>query len=273
MSGSVSKAYVSTLTPLSNASGIRVVGYNPTADTFVVLNPSALQGLQGPTGATGPQGPQGPQGVPGSPGTNGKTILSGAGAPTNVMGTPGDWYIDDVNKVMYGPKGASSWPAGFSLIGPQGPQGPAGSGGGSGNIADGTVAGQIAVWNNSTLQWEPQTGVSIVSDRTPTVELAAPTALTFAAHNRRRIVLSAAAALTLAASEVTASGGSGMEFVINNDHSAINTITFGAGITVKQPSTGTGTSGAVKVAVDGRIAVEVYPKGAGLIAKIGGDVA
>lgn len=274
MSGStLQDAHVSQLIPRANAAGSVVIGYDPTADTFIALYPSALQGQQGPEGRQGPAGPQGPQGVPGSPGTNGKTVLNGNGPPAASLGTNGDHYLDVQNKVWYGPKANGAWPAGFSIVGPQGPKGDPGTGGTAANIADGIEDGQIAVWSASQGKWVPQTGVSINADRTQTVEINANTALTFAAHNRRRIVLSAAANLTLAASEVNSGGGSGMEFVVNNHHSAINAITFGAGITVIQPATGTGSGGAVKVKPSGRIVVEVYPVGAGLTAMVGGDVA
>lgn len=275
MSGTVSDAHVSQLVPRATASGAVVVAYDATADTFVTIMPSALTGQTGPQGPAGAQGAQGPQGVPGSPGTNGKTILNGAGAPSDSVGTNGDFWIDTQNWKIFGPKANGAWPAsGTSLIGPQGPAGADGVGGGeAANIADGTTDGQMPLWSTSQGKYLPQTGVSINADRTQTVELNANTALTFAAHNRRRIVLTAAAALTLAQSEVTANGGSGMEFVVNNHHSAANSLTFGAGITVVQPATGTGSGGAVNIKPQGRIVVEVYPVGAGLTAMVGGDVA
>lgn len=279
MSGST-VVNVSLLVPRSTASGVTIVAYDPVADAFATLNPSALTGQTGPAGPTGPTGPQGPQGVPGSAGTNGKTVLNGAGTPSAGLGTNGDFYYDSQNKLWYGPKANGAWPAGFSIVGPQGPQGPQGpagtngtGGSGTANLDNGTVTGQFPVWNQTSGKYEPQTGVSITGDRTPTVELNAATALTFTAHNRRNVVQAALAPLTLAASEVGTAPNQGFELTVNNDHTAVNTLTFGAGIIVKQPATGTGTSGQVKIAVDGVIAVQIYPKGSGLIAKVRGDVA
>jgi hypothetical protein len=280
MSGSTSQAHVSQLVPRSNSSGVYVLAYDPIADSFASLFPSALQGLQGPQGAQGATGPQGPQGLPGSPGANGSSILNGFGAPSSALGANNDFYLDRQNWLIYGPKTNGAWGSGVSIIGPQGPQGvqgptgPAGSGGsGTATLAPGTVDGQILVWSATSSSWIAQTGVSIVADRSPTVEINTNTALTFAGHNRRNIVLSAAASLTLAASEIGTSPSQGMEFTINNDHSAVNQITFGSGITVSQPSTGTGAGGVVKVAASGLVAVQIYPKSTALIAKCRGDVA
>lgn len=279
MSGSTI-AYVSQLVPRSNAAGTRVLAYDPVSDTFTALTPGSLQGLQGPQGAAGPQGPQGPQGVPGSPGSNGNTVRNGIGVPSPAIGVAGDFYIDIQNWLIFGPK-TTVWGDGRSLVGPQGaqgPQGPAGAdgtggGGGTANLDNGTLDGQIAVWSAGQAKWVPQTGTSIVADRSPTVELNAATAITFAAHNRRNLALSALAPLTLAASEVGTAPNIGMEFTVNNDHTEVNTLTFAAGITVRQPSTGTGTGGQVRIAVDGLVAVQIYPKGAAIIAKVRGDVA
>lgn len=277
MSGST-KISVSTLIPRSNPAGAVVVGYDPANDTFITLTTAALTGLQGPQGIQGPAGPQGIQGVPGSAGINGKTILNGDGPPAGSLGTNGDFYLDITNKNFYGPKANGLWPAGFSIVGPQGPQGiqgPAGTGGGGGtaNLDNGTADGQVAVWNQSLAKYQPQTGTAITGDRTPTVELNAATALTFVNHNRRNVVLSANAPLTLAVSEVGTVPNQGFECVINNDHTAVNQITFAAGLTVNQPAAGTGTGGIVKIGIGGTVAVQVYPKGATLIAKVRGDVA
>ncbi len=267
-------AHVSQLTLRTNAAGTVIVGYDPVADVFVTLAPSALQGIQGPAGATGATGPTGAQGVPGSAGTNGRTVLSGIGVPASSTGSNGDFYIDISSWRIHGPKANGAWPGGVNLVGPAGPTGPTGSGGGGGMPAGG-VAGQILVSDGTSAVWT--TGTSIVADRTPTVAIATPTALTFANHNRRRIALTAAANLTLSVSEVNA-GGSGMEFTVTNRHTSINQITFGAGITVLQPATGTGTGGVVKIGAGSastyrKIVVDIYPLGADRVAEISGDVA
>ena len=97
--------------------------------------PMGAQGPIGPTGATGPigltgaQGPigsAGPTGQTGAAGTNGKTILSGVVAPTDGVGTNGDFYIDTLTNLLYGPKANDTWPAGVSLVGAMGPAGPIG---------------------------------------------------------------------------------------------------------------------------------------------------
>jgi hypothetical protein len=75
------------------------------------------------TNMPGPPGPTGPVGPP-----NGNTIWSGSGAPTAGIGQNGDFYIDNVGHVIYGPKASGAWPGtGVSLIGPAGPPGPPGS--------------------------------------------------------------------------------------------------------------------------------------------------
>jgi hypothetical protein len=68
----------------------------------------------------------------GGSGTDGKTVLSGSGAPSNSLGTDGDFYIDIVAWDIYGPKSGGTWPAGVSLIGPEGPQGDPGPTGATG---------------------------------------------------------------------------------------------------------------------------------------------
>lgn len=58
----------------------------------------------------------------------GNTILHGEGAPSNAIGVEGDYYLDELHARLYGAKGATEWPVGFtSLVGPAGPEGPKGS--------------------------------------------------------------------------------------------------------------------------------------------------
>ena len=56
-------------------------------------------------------------------GTVGNTVLNGESAPTSVIGNLGDYFIDNTNKLLYGPKTNSGWGSGASLIGPKGDQG------------------------------------------------------------------------------------------------------------------------------------------------------
>jgi len=71
-------------------------------------------------------------------GLNGKTVLNGTTAPSNAIGTDGDFYINTVTNQIFGPKAAGVWGAGTSLIGPTGatgatgPAGPAGATGATG---------------------------------------------------------------------------------------------------------------------------------------------
>ncbi len=59
------------------------------------------------------------KGVDGINGTNGKTILSGSGAPAGGIGSNGDFYIDTVAFELYGPKGTPSagWNTPISIKG------------------------------------------------------------------------------------------------------------------------------------------------------------
>ena len=66
-------------------------------------------GAQGPKGDTGATGAQGPKGDTGATGQDGTKIYAGEGAPTANKGYIGDWYIDTINKRLYGPKTTSGW--------------------------------------------------------------------------------------------------------------------------------------------------------------------
>lgn len=55
------------------------------------------------------------------------TILNGTVAPTSAVGFPGDFYINTVDYLIYGPKVGTAWGAPRSLIGP--------GGSGSGNVS------------------------------------------------------------------------------------------------------------------------------------------
>jgi hypothetical protein len=102
---------------------------------------TGLQGLIGLTGATGAQGPIGLTGATGAAGTNGtngingingNTIFSGTAAPAAGVGVTGDFYIDTVANVIYGPKVALGWLAGTSLVGATGATGANGATGAAG---------------------------------------------------------------------------------------------------------------------------------------------
>jgi hypothetical protein len=63
----------------------------------------------------GEQGPEGKQGIQGIKGADGKTILSGEGAPAMNVGAIGDFYIDTKNLLFFGPKSDNSWGVGSAL--------------------------------------------------------------------------------------------------------------------------------------------------------------
>jgi hypothetical protein len=283
----------------SSATGTKILAIDLQTGDWTAITPEALRGLTGPAGpqgsagspgsqgpagapgAQGPQGPQGIQGVAGPAGAAGTRIHFGSGVPSAATGANGDFFIDSASADynFYGPKTAGAWPVTpKALRGPQGPQGPAGTGGGASNILAGDSPGDIPMWDPADARYEPADPASIVDDHVPTIPIAAATQITAASHNRRNIRLTALAPLTLTLANAGGASAAGMEFLVNNDHSAINTITFGSTsteFTVKQPSNGTGTGQQIKIAVDGLVSVFIYPNGAGtgFIAKIRGDVA
>jgi hypothetical protein len=101
--------------------------------------------FDGAAGATGPQGPAG---------NNGKTVLSGQGAPGLSTGTDGDYYVDLLTYYLYGPKATGVWPAGISLVGPEGPEGPPGP---PGTVDQATILSQIALPGGNPLSRQPLT--------------------------------------------------------------------------------------------------------------------
>lgn len=65
---------------------------------------------------------------PGTQGPSGPGILNGNGIPNPDVGGLGEFYLDIINLVIYGPKSTSGWGTGTTIIGPQGPQGDPGTG-------------------------------------------------------------------------------------------------------------------------------------------------
>jgi len=121
------------------------------------VGPRGPAGEQGLQGAQGEAGEQGPPGDPGPAGVDGRTILSGAGAPSSGLGENGDFYLDTAASRLYGPKTAGAWGSGVSLIGPQGIQGPVGPDGPQGQAgATGATGSQGPAGPNLTFaesQW------------------------------------------------------------------------------------------------------------------------
>jgi len=77
-------------------------------------------------GEVGPRGTVGPAGDPGPAGVDGRTVLHGPDDPVD-EGLDGDFYINELTWIIFGPKAADTWPAGVPLVGPIGPAGSAGS--------------------------------------------------------------------------------------------------------------------------------------------------
>ena len=71
-------------------------------------------GAPGPKGADGKEGKQGPKGADG---TKRNTLFSGSGIPNNSLGDEGDFYIDMLNKRLYGPKTNTGWTDRFIGLG------------------------------------------------------------------------------------------------------------------------------------------------------------
>ena len=124
--------------------------------------PHGIQGIQGPEGPQGQQGiqgiqgPAGEDGADGLAGSDGRTILSGSGAPTT-QGEDGDFYLDTAASSIYGPKNVT-WPAGVSLIGPAGADGV-----GIPSISEGDASKVLAVKSDeSGAEWvdAPSGGVA-----------------------------------------------------------------------------------------------------------------
>ncbi|MDQ0109848.1 hypothetical protein J2T02_004993 [Chitinophaga terrae (ex Kim and Jung 2007)] len=102
----------------------------------ILLFSCSKDGSPGPKGDTGAQGIQGPVGPAGK---NGTTMYAGDGAPTANIGQVGDFYLDKISGMLYGPKTSSGWTALFSMKGPKGDpgaQGPKGNTGAQGPKGD-----------------------------------------------------------------------------------------------------------------------------------------
>ena len=97
------------------------------------------QGLKGDKGDEGPRGLKGDQGLQGLPGNDGKTIHSITGSPAGSLGNIGDYALNPVSSLLYGPKtSATSWPAGRSIRGEKGDKGDEGPRGDTGLPGTGT---------------------------------------------------------------------------------------------------------------------------------------
>lgn len=144
---------------------------------------------------------------------------------------------------------------------------------GASNVNNGTVDRQIPVWSTATSKYEPELLPGDNAKRIQTVLRSGATVISFLEYNNKNIVLTANAPLTLAASEAGQLPDLGMAFMVKNRHTAINTITFGAGLVVDAYPAGTGSGGAVKIAPKGSITVHVYPgENSTVIAEVRGQI-
>jgi hypothetical protein len=139
----------------ATGAGLQVKGYYATYNLFIAERGTGSAGdgyvvgndlyiwqgstwqnvgpILGPTGPTGPSGgPTGPTGPGGVTGPAGPGILSGNIPPTSDVGVNGQFYINTVTNVLFGPKTNGIWPAGVTCVGPTGPTGAAGTEGATG---------------------------------------------------------------------------------------------------------------------------------------------
>jgi hypothetical protein len=131
-----------------------------------MIGPTGADGPEGQQGDDGPQGISGADGADGVDGADGATIMYQSGLPDSSDGNVGDFYLESVDYVLYGPKGTSlgsEWTefnAGVSLIGPPGADGADGADG------DLTLAGLYAALTSVDES-------IVITDNTTTLDLSA----------------------------------------------------------------------------------------------------
>jgi hypothetical protein len=196
----------------------------PTGADSTVPGPKGDTGDTGPTGATGPAstvpGPQGLPGTQGIAGPAGNTVLSDSGAPSNVVGVDGDWYIQTGAWRLFGPKTGGSWPGtSTSLVGPAGANGtdgmtvlsgtvpPTGSNGKAGDFWIDTTAWMI--YGPKTATWPA--GTSLVGPAGPAGSGGGANLVT-TQNTTSTTAMSATPALTVAQVNGTTNNWSELEF-------------------------------------------------------------
>lgn len=129
---------VSTGDAGSSASVINSGSSSAAVFDFIIPRGNDGIGIQGPPGPQGQsiQGPQGIQGIQGIPGPKGSTIIAGSGIPPTATGVDGDYFLDQTNAYLYGPKAGGFWTGTFIDL----------RGG-----ASGVNYGQRAITNNATV--------------------------------------------------------------------------------------------------------------------------
>lgn len=100
---------------------LRMTTYLTFFLSLIFLISLVISGCEGPSGADGPQGPTGPVGPAGE---NGSVIHAGQGEPGSGIGNPGDYYLDTLNSLLYGPKTEdNTWGIPIDLKGADGQDG------------------------------------------------------------------------------------------------------------------------------------------------------
>lgn len=98
----------------------------------------------GKDGSMGPAGDKGDAGAQGSAGMDGKTVLNGTSDPKKDEGKSGDFYLNTNSYVLFGPKTASDWGTGKSILGAKGDKGEKGDKGNTGAKGDKGDKGETA---------------------------------------------------------------------------------------------------------------------------------
>ena len=123
-----------------------------------VPGPKGDKGDPGVQGVPGPKGDKGDPGAQGTKGADGKSILTGAGAPANGLGTNGDAYVDTATGDLY-TKANGTWSKGSNLKGPKGDTGAQGTKGADGkSILTGTGAPANGLGTNGDAYVDTATG-------------------------------------------------------------------------------------------------------------------
>jgi len=99
-------------------------------------------------------------------------LLTGSGAPSDLIGVNGDVYIDTTNDILYGPKANDVWPTpGDNLVGAQGatgPQGSTGPQGATGPQGDDSIEISPTPPSNTDILWVDTSATSTAGVTGPT---------------------------------------------------------------------------------------------------------
>ena len=121
--GTAATIQVGTVTTGAAGSNATIVNSGDTTNAvfnFTIPRGDTGIGAQGPVGPPGPsvQGPPGVQGNPGIQGAPGSVIIAGSGIPPTSTGVNGDYFLDQPNAFLYGPKAGEFWPGTFINLRP-----------------------------------------------------------------------------------------------------------------------------------------------------------